>query len=132
YAAKITDVEEAVMRGAIVAGKATAIHAENDRKILEADVVNDGIESALKECGINCDNRLQALGGEARGEEHGVFFGNAHIEIFSGMPSLEAVKHGAVRHRRGDSHDIRITVRKFNQRLGKDFGVRRLAGRLRF
>ena len=39
--AQITDVEEAVMGGTVVAGEASAIHAEDHRQILQADVVHD-------------------------------------------------------------------------------------------
>ena len=41
------------MRRAVVAGEPGTIHAEDNRKLLKADVVNDGIECALQEGGVN-------------------------------------------------------------------------------
>ena len=52
-AAQIADVEEAVVRGAVVAGEAAAIHAEDHGQVLQADVVHDLVEGALQEGGID-------------------------------------------------------------------------------
>ena len=52
-AAQVGDVEEAVMGGAVVAGEAGAVHAEDDGELLQADVVDDGVEGALQEGGVD-------------------------------------------------------------------------------
>ncbi len=41
------------MGRAVVAGEAAAIHAEHDVEILQADVVDDLVEGALQEGGID-------------------------------------------------------------------------------
>src|ERR1039457_3612273 len=52
-AAEIADVEQAVVGGTVVGREAAAIHAENHRQVLQADIVNDRIESALQEGRVN-------------------------------------------------------------------------------
>jgi hypothetical protein len=80
HAAEIGEVEEAVVRGAVVGREAGAIHAEGDRQVLQRDVVNDLIVGALEEGRVNRADGAEALGGEAGGEEHGVLLGDADIE----------------------------------------------------
>ena len=46
-AAQITDVENPVVGGTVVGGEAAPIHAEDHRQVLQADIVDDGIEGAL-------------------------------------------------------------------------------------
>ena len=48
-AAEVADVEEAVVRRAVVAAQAAAIHAERDVEILQRDVVDDHVVRALHE-----------------------------------------------------------------------------------
>ena len=52
-AAQVADVEQAVVRRAVVAAQAAAVHAEDDRQILQADVVHNRVEGALQESGID-------------------------------------------------------------------------------
>ena len=49
HAAEIGDIEQAVVRGAVVGGKARAVHAEDYGQILERDVMHDAIVGALEE-----------------------------------------------------------------------------------
>ena len=51
--AEIADVEQTVVCWAVVAGEAGAIHAENHGKLLQGDVMHDGIEGALQESGVD-------------------------------------------------------------------------------
>ncbi len=105
-AAQVADVEQPVMRRPVVARQAAAIHAEDHRQILQADVVHDGIEGALQEGRVDRAERLEALGRHARGEEHRVLLGNAHIEVLVRMMRPEAVERGAIRHRRRNRHNL--------------------------
>ena len=79
--AEVADVEEAVVGGAVVAAEAAAVHAEADREVLQRDVMNDHVVGALHEGGVDREERLQPLGGEAAGEERGVFLGDADVEV---------------------------------------------------
>ena len=80
-AAQIADVKKTVMRRAIIAGKPTAIHAEDNRQVLQANVVHDGIEGTLQESGVDGTERAEAHGGQAGSEDDAVLLGDAHIEI---------------------------------------------------
>ena len=73
------------MRGAVVGGEAAAIHAEDDGQVLQADVVDDRVEGALQEGGVDGAEGLEALGGQAGGEEDGVLLGDADVEILVGV-----------------------------------------------
>ena len=47
HAAQVADVEQPVMGRPIVAGEPAAVHAEDHRQVLQADVMHDRIERAL-------------------------------------------------------------------------------------
>ena len=104
-AAQIADVEEAVVGGAVVAGEAAAVHAEDDGEILQRNVVHDLVEGALEEGGVDGAEGAEALGGHARGEEHGVLLGDADVEVALGVVRAEEVERGAVGHGGGDGDD---------------------------
>ena len=70
-----------MVRGAVLADEAGAVQAEHDRKLLKAHVVLDLVEAALEEGGVDGDDGLVALAGEARGEGDGVLLGQAHVEV---------------------------------------------------
>ena len=118
------------MGGPVVGREPAAIHAEDHRQILQADIVHDGVEGALQEGGVDGAEGLVTLGGETRREQHGVLFGDAHIEVLIGMVRLEAVETGAVGHGGGDGHHFGIVVGQLHQRVGEDFGVSAAAQRL--
>ena len=128
-AAQIGDVEEAVMRGAVVAGEAGAVHAEEHGKLLQRDIVDDGIEGALQKCGVDGADRTEAARGHAGGEDDGVFLGDAHVEVAARMGGAEEIEAGAVGHGGGDGDDARIGVGQLNQCLGEGLGVGGLAGK---
>ena len=129
-AAQIGDVEEAVMRGAVVAGEAGAVHAEEHGQLLQADVVDDGIEGALQECGIDGADGTKAARGHAGGEDDGVLLGDAHVEVALGMVRAEEIEAGAVGHGGGDGDDAVVLVGQLDEGVGEDFGVGGLAGGL--
>lgn len=80
HAAKIREVEKAVVRGPIVGREAGAIHAKCDREILQCDVVNDLVVGALKKCRINGANGTETFRGKAGREQYGVLLGNTDVE----------------------------------------------------
>ncbi len=107
------------MRGAVVAGEAGAIHAEENRQLLQADIVHDGIEGALEERGVDGADGAEAARRHAGGEDHGVLFGDAHVEVAARVMRAEVVEAGAVGHGRGDGHDARIFVGELTSVLAK-------------
>ena len=89
-----------MMRRAVVAAQAGAIHAKRDVQFLQRDVVNDHVVGALHERRINREKRLQSLRRESAGEERGVFLRDPDIEVTIRMLRLEKSETGAARHRR--------------------------------
>ena len=61
------------------------VHTEDDREVLERDVVYDRVVRALQERGVNCHYRPHSLGGESGGEGDAMRFGDAHVEIPLGV-----------------------------------------------
>ena len=74
-----------MVRRAVVAAQAAAVHAKRDVQVLQRHVVDDHVVGALHEGGVDREERLQALRGQAAGEERGVFLGDADIEVAVGM-----------------------------------------------
>ena len=122
-ATQIADVEKTVMRRSIIAGKPAAIHAEDDRQVLQANIVHDGIEGTLQESGVNGTERTEAHGGQAGGKDDAVLLGDAHIEIPARVMRTEEVERRSVGHGGGDGHDLGVLVGQLDQGLGKDFGI---------
>ncbi len=61
-AAQIADIEQAMMSpGRVVAAQTASVHAEDDRKVLQADIVDDRIEGSLQEGGIDRAEGLESL-----------------------------------------------------------------------
>src|SRR6267143_338733 len=58
---QVADIEKPVMRRTIVSALPRAIHAESDVQILERDIVNDHVVSALHEGRVNRQKWLQTL-----------------------------------------------------------------------
>jgi len=130
--AEIADIEESVMGGAVVAGEAGAVHAEDNRELLQADIVNDGIERALQERRVNGADRLKSLRSEAGGEDDRVLLGDAHVEVPFGMMRAEKIKRRAVGHGRGDGDNFFVFVGELDEGICEDLRVSDLAGGLGF
>ena len=60
-AAQVGEIEDAVMGAAVVPGEPGAIHREDDRQTLHADIVNDLIVGALQKGRIDRADRSHAL-----------------------------------------------------------------------
>ena len=67
------------MGGAIRNGSC-AVDADDDREVIQADVMEDVVQRALQECRINGDDGADALAGEAGREGDGVGFRDARVE----------------------------------------------------
>ena len=116
------------MRGAVVAGEASAIHAEGDIEILQRDVVNDHVVGALHEGAVNRDEGLHALRGEAAGEKRGVFLGDTNIEEPVGVALRKMDEAGAGGHGGGDGGDLVVRVGEVGEFFAEEFGVGRGGG----
>lgn len=77
--AQVGHVEDAMVRGAIVAGQAGAVEHERDVQVLQGHVVDDLVERALQEGGVDGADRLHARRGHAGREGDRVLFGDADV-----------------------------------------------------
>ena len=129
-AAEIADVEEAVVGRAVVAGKAAAIHAEHDVEILQADVVDDLVEGALQEGGVNgAETACSPWTARPAAKSAACSSAMPTSKYLSGCFGLEKIERGAVGHGAGDGDDLRVHVGQLDHRLGKDLRVGLRAGR---
>ena len=116
---QIADIEQAVMRRAVVAAQAGAIHAKRDVQVLQRDVVNDHVVGALHERRVDRQERFHPLRREPAGEERGVLLCDSDIEIAIGMLRLEKSETGSTRHRAGDGDNLLICIGKFRKGLAR-------------
>ena len=96
--------------GAVGAHQARAVEGEGDRELLERDVVDDLVEAALQERGVDRAHGSHALGGEPRCEGHAVLLGDPHVVHPVGVSHGELVESGAVRHRRRQRDHARVAI----------------------
>ena len=96
---QIADVEQAVMRRAVVAAQSRAIHAKRDIQVLQRDIMNDHVVRALHERRVDGEEWFQSLRREPAREERRVFLRDPDIEIAVRMLRLEKSETGAARHR---------------------------------
>ena len=69
------------MRRAVGADDAAAVEREDDRQVLQRDVVDQLVVGALQEGGIDRDDRLEPFAGQAGGEGHRMLLGDADIVV---------------------------------------------------
>ena len=81
HATQIGDVEHAMMGWPILRRQSRAIHAEDDRQILQRRVVNDAVVAALQERRINRADRVETHGRHAAREQDGVLFRDADVVV---------------------------------------------------
>ena len=72
-----------------------AVHREDDRQPLQADVVDDLVVGALQEGRVDRGDRARALEREPGGEQHRLLLGDADVEVALGHRRLEDVEAGA-------------------------------------
>ena len=109
-AAQETQVERALVGRAVAADESAAVDRERDRQVLQAYVVDQLVVGALQERRVNRDDRPQAFAGKARGERHGVLFGDGDVEIAVGKTLRELDQSRAFTHRGRDADDARIEL----------------------
>ena len=117
---EVGDVEEAVVGGAVVGRESGTVHAKEDGEFLKGDVVNDGIDGALQEGGVNRANGMEAGGGHPGGEEDRVFLRDADVEALVGQFFFKNVESGAGGHRGGDADDVFILTGKAGEGFAHD------------
>jgi hypothetical protein len=123
--AQVGEVEEPVVGGAVVGRETGAVQAEDDGELLEADVVDDLVVRALEEGRVDCDDGLEAAGGEAGCEEDGVLLGDADVEELARERLCENGESGAARHGAGDTDDAVVELGLAHEGAAEDLLVGR-------
>ena len=127
-AAQIAVIEAAGVGRAIGADQAGAIDGEQHRQLLQDDVVDQLVISALQERGIDRHHRLVALAGQTGRQGHGMLFGDADIEVAAGKPLFEFDQTRAFAHGRRHAQQARVRLGHVAQPLAEHLGVGRRTG----
>jgi len=90
--AEIRDVEETMIAWGRHRRRDRHGPCRRRREALKADVVNDGIESALQEGGVNGAEWTEAARGHAGSEDYRVFLCDSNIEIALGMTGTKQIE----------------------------------------
>lgn len=120
--AEVSDIEEAVVSRAVIAGESSTVHAKADGKVLEGHVMNDHVIGALHEGGVDGEEGAQAFGGVTTGEKGGVFLGDADVEIAFGDLVFKGFELRAAGHGGGDGGDFLVLFGEVGDGAAEEFG----------
>ena len=108
-AAQVRDIEQTVVGRTVVGRQARAVHAENHRQILQANVMVKAVVSPLEKRRVNRADGMESHGRHAGREDDGVFLGNANVVITFRHGLFQGFKAGAAGHGRRNA-DNRIVL----------------------
>jgi hypothetical protein len=112
-----------VVRGAVVAGDAGPVEAEEHRLAVEGDVEVDLVDGPGQEGRIDGDHRPQATHRHARRRCDGMLLGDADVEAAVREALAERQQAGRVGHGGRDRHEFGAGLGRLHQRLGEGLGV---------
>ncbi|KGX49628.1 hypothetical protein Y025_5571 [Burkholderia pseudomallei TSV32] len=130
-AAQEREIVRARVRRAVRADEARAVDREHDGQVLQRDVVNQLIISALQERRIDRHDRLEPFRREAARERHRVLLGDADVVVALREAFLELDHARAFAHRGRDADHARIEFRRVAQPFAEHLRVGLLRGRRR-
>ncbi len=110
-------VERPGMGRAIGPDQPGAVDGKAHRQALDRHVMHHLIVAALQEGRINRAERLHPRRRKPRRKGHRMLLGNPDVEAALRKALGEQVEPGAVRHRRGDRHDLVIRLGLADQAL---------------
>ncbi len=127
--AQVGEVVGAVMSGPVGPDQASAVEAEDNRKVLKSDLLENLVVRALKERAVNVDNRPGAGLGHTGGERDSVTLTNADVEElvrerFANLLQLVPLAHG-----RGDDCGFGVAPALLENRIADGVGIRAAATR---
>ena len=99
------------MRRAIRNGS-RAVDADDDREVVQTDVMEDVVQRALQECGIDGDDWAEALAGEAGSEGDGVGFRDTCVETTFWILFHKLLEASSLEHGRGDDGQFWMLFRQ--------------------
>src|SRR5687768_14284211 len=113
------------MRLSVASGDSTAVQTELHVQILDADVVNQLIETTLQERRIDRANRFQTFARHACCESDAVLLSNTNVKRTIGKFLESGANSRSIRHRRSQRDHLRILFHQFRKRVAKYFRVGR-------
>ena len=91
------------MRLSVLVGDTRPVDHQRNGQMLDADIVQDLVVSALQKGGIYKEKRFQPAGCHARAKRYGMFFGDTDIIELVGVCFGKRRRAGAKRHCSGDN-----------------------------
>ena len=110
---------------AVLTNNASSVDGENDRQVLNADIVEHLVKCTLQEGRVDSNNRNIALGGEAGSEGHCMLLTDTNIEDASGELLSHQVQTSPFHHGSGNRHHPLVFSKEAQHGLAEDFAVRR-------
>ncbi len=126
--AQVAEIEDTMMGGSVLADQSAAIQEEIHIKILQADIMDHLIVSALQEGGINRHSRFVSLRGQSGGKGDGVLFADTDINKALGKILAETFRAGPFRHGGSNGHDGFVTFGQIAEGGTEDGRIGRQAG----
>ena len=111
------------MARAVLPDEPRAIHREDDRHVVLADVVHHLIECPLEERGVQRHHRPKSTQRQTGRERHRVLLGDADVEDAIRELRSELRHPGARRHAGRDAHDPSIGTSQVDKLGGEHGGV---------
>ena len=116
---QICNVEDSVVGLSVAPDQSGPVHCKDHMQLLQGHVMDQHVETALQEAGIDRKDRKQPLLGHAGRHGRGITFGDPHIRKARRESSGKAVQPGAIGHGRRYCHQCRILFRQRADRLSE-------------
>ena len=104
----ISDVVAPVVRRPVGADEAGAVEGEDDREVLERDLLEDLVEGALEEGAVDVHDRPGAGLGHPGGEGDGVALADPGVEERDGEGPADLLELVPLAHRGGQHGDLGV------------------------
>ena len=126
----VRDVVAAVVRRPVGPDEPAAVEREDDRQVLQRDLLEDLVERALEERAVDVDDRPGAGLGHPGGEGDGVALADARVEEPRGVGVADLLELVPLAHRGRHHHDLRVALHGGEEGGADGVGVRLAGGRL--
>ena len=118
-----------MVRRPVGADQPGAVEGEDDRQVLERDLLEDLVERALEERAVDVDDRPGAGLGHPGGEGDGVALADPDVEEPVGEGLADLLELVPLAHRGGQHRDLRVALHRREEGRADGVGVRLAATR---
>ena len=116
---KVRNIKYSLVGVAVSAHNSASIHRENNRQIVQADIMNDLVVSTLQKGRINRYDRAQSASHKSGCKRHCMFFGNSHIKKSFWKFFGKSLHSGSIRHRRTNRYQFFMGSPFFHHPISK-------------